>query len=59
LVQERKRIDEVLFMLDTALLTKDDDDTKELASKQRSMWIAELLDDGLFDQVTSNVSVLH
>jgi hypothetical protein len=44
LVQERDRINDVLAMLDALLQTSDEDGAAQLASKQRSMWITELLE---------------
>jgi hypothetical protein len=46
-------------MLDEAPQTKDDEGARELASKQHSMWIAELLDNSWSDQVTSDVSAFE
>jgi len=44
LAQEHERIDDALMMLDNPPTTNDDDGAQELASKQHSMWIAQLLD---------------
>jgi hypothetical protein len=44
LKQEREHMDDMLAMLDKPPQTPEDDGAKELASKQHSMWIAELLD---------------
>ncbi len=46
-------------MLDEAPQTKDDDGARELASKQHSMWIAELLENSWSDQVTSDMSTFE
>jgi hypothetical protein len=59
LSQERENINDVLAMLDTAPQTRDDEGAKELASKQHSMWIAELLDNSWSDQVTSDMSAFE
>jgi hypothetical protein len=59
LVASREQIDDVLTMLDEAPQTKDDEGARELASKQHSMWIAELLDNSWSDQVTSDVSAFE
>ena len=56
--QEDERIDDILIMLDMALQNKDDEGPKELASKQHSMWIAELLDNSWSDQVISYMTAL-
>jgi hypothetical protein len=46
-------------MLDNAPQMKDDEGTKELASKRHSMWIAELLDDSRSDPVASDMSAFE
>jgi len=56
IAQERERIDDTLMMLDVPPTASDDGGTLELASKQHSMWIAELLDNSWSDQVTSDMS---
>jgi hypothetical protein len=47
------------MMLDNPPTTNDDDGAQELASKQHSMWIAELLDDSWTPQVTSDMSAFE
>lgn len=59
LVASREQIDDVLTMLDEATQTKDDDGARELASKQHSMWIAELLDNSWSDHITSDMSAFE
>lgn len=54
IAQERER--DTLMMLDNPPTTNDDDGAQELASKQHSMWIAELLDNSWSPQVTSDMS---
>jgi hypothetical protein len=47
------------MMIDLSPLTKDDDGTKELASKQHSMWITILLHNSWSSQVTSDISAFE
>jgi hypothetical protein len=59
LKQERERIDDTLAMLDEAPQTADQDGAKELASKQHSMWISELLDNSWSDTVTAEMNAFE
>jgi hypothetical protein len=59
LFQERERIDDTLMMIDDPPISADKDGAKELASKQHSMWIAELLDNSWSDSVTSDMSAFE
>jgi hypothetical protein len=59
LQQERERIDDTLAMLDEAPQAAQDDGAKELASKQHSMWIAELLDNSWSDSVTTEMNAFE
>jgi hypothetical protein len=59
IAQERERIDDTLMTLDIPPTASDDDGALELASKQHSMWIAELLDNSWSDQVTSDMSAFN
>ena len=59
LKQERERIDDTLAMLNEAPQTADQDGAKELASKQHSMWISELLDNSWSDTVTAEMNAFE
>jgi hypothetical protein len=59
LKQERERIDNTLALLDDAPQTADQDGAKELASKQHSMWISELLDNSWSDTVTAEMNAFE
>jgi hypothetical protein len=55
-IQERERIDDVLAMLNEPPQVSTDDGAKELASKQHSMWITELLDNSCSSNVSADMS---
>jgi hypothetical protein len=55
LLQERERIDDTLMLIAEPPSTKDDDGAPELASKQHSMWIAELLENSWSDNVIERI----
>jgi hypothetical protein len=59
LKQERERVDDTLAMLEEAPQTADQDGAKELASKQHSMWIAELLDNSWSDTVIAEMNAFE
>jgi hypothetical protein len=59
LKQERERIDDTLALLDNAPQTAGQDGAKELASKQHSMWISELLDNSWSDTVTAEMNAFE
>jgi hypothetical protein len=59
LKQERERVDDTLAMLDEAPQMADDDGAKELASKQHSMWISELLDNSWSDSVAAEMNAFE
>jgi hypothetical protein len=56
LVQERERIDDVLTMLDALPQNTNDNGAAELASKQHSMWIAELIENSWSSSVTAEMN---
>jgi hypothetical protein len=56
LQQECEQIDDTLAMLDEAPQAADQDGAKELASKQHSMWISELLDNSWSKTVTAKMN---
>jgi hypothetical protein len=51
LIQECEHIEDTLMMIDTPPLDSEDDGAQELASKQHSMWIAELLENSWSENV--------
>ncbi len=55
-IQERERIDDVLTILNEPPQTSNDVGAWELACKQHSMWIAELLDNSWSANVSANMS---
>jgi hypothetical protein len=59
LKQERERVDDTLAMIEEAPQTADQDGAKELASKQHSMWIAELLDNSWSDTVIAEMNAFE
>ncbi len=58
MLQEWERIDDVIAMLDMAPQNKDYNGAQELAYKQHSMWITELLDKSWYDQVIGDTNAL-
>jgi hypothetical protein len=56
LIQERERIEDTLMMIDEPPTDSKDDGAQELALKQHSMWIAELLENSWADNVMSDMS---
>jgi hypothetical protein len=59
LLQEHERIDDTLMLIAELPSTKDDDGAPELASKQHSMWIAELLENSWSDNVITDMSAFE